>query len=182
MGPGSSGRHRSSCRARRIDRVPSGWRGPTAARVAASTCEKGVRRAKLDAVAVQLVRAAVVLRDATLEEGSRIIPMQPRVPDTHRQIVGVPAPETARTRGSHLTPVVEVVLLEHAHRTCWHGCRCGSRAQILGHIPADQYEVPELGPDRATRPDQREPKGPSLARSSGCQAPPARIKRAEPCP
>src|ERR1700724_746151 len=40
--------------------------------------------------------------------------MRPRMPETHRQILGVPAPEAARARSGHLTPVVDVVLLEHA--------------------------------------------------------------------
>src|SRR6266849_3756694 len=56
----------------------------------------------------------VVLRDVSLGDEPRIIRVRPRVPYAHRQILGVPAPQAARARGGHLTPVVDVVLLEHA--------------------------------------------------------------------
>src|SRR5438132_9378659 len=61
--------------------------------------------------------ALVVLRDVPFGDEPWIIRIRPRVPHAHRQILGVPAPEAARARGGHLTPVIDVVLLEHARRT-----------------------------------------------------------------
>src|SRR5947207_8558396 len=40
--------------------------------------------------------------------------MARRVPQPHRQFLGVPAAEAALARGGHLTPVVDIILLEHA--------------------------------------------------------------------
>src|SRR5271165_7599909 len=47
--------------------------------------------------------ALVALRDVALGDEPRIIRMRPGVPDAHRQILGVPAPEAAGARGAHLT-------------------------------------------------------------------------------
>src|SRR5438067_668672 len=60
--------------------------------------------------------ALVVLRDVALGDEPGIIRMRPRMPQAHRQILRMPAPEAARTCQTHLTPVVDVVLLEHARR------------------------------------------------------------------
>src|SRR6266542_2932415 len=59
-------------------------------------------------------QALVVLRDIALGDETGIIRMRPRVPQAHRQFLGLPAPDAARTSGGHLAPVVDVVLLEHA--------------------------------------------------------------------
>src|SRR5580693_9111630 len=50
--------------------------------------------------------ALVVLRDVALGDEPRIIRMRPRMPQAHRQILRVPAPEAARARGGYLAPVV----------------------------------------------------------------------------
>src|SRR5258707_14839156 len=58
--------------------------------------------------------ALVVLRDVALGDEPRVVRMRPRAAQAHRQVLRVPAAEAARTRGGHLAPVVDVVLLEHA--------------------------------------------------------------------
>src|SRR5215471_20394640 len=58
--------------------------------------------------------ALVVLRNVALGNEPRIIRMRPRMPQAHRQILRVPSAEAARACQTHLTPVVDVVLLEHA--------------------------------------------------------------------
>ena len=40
--------------------------------------------------------------------------MRPRMPKPHRQFLGMPASDAARTRLRHLPPIVDIVLLEHA--------------------------------------------------------------------
>src|SRR6516164_1406526 len=95
--------------------------------------------------------------------------MQPRVPDTHRQILGVPAPEAARARQTHLTPVVDVVLLEHARRTVVGLAADADRVlDLLGRVALHQYEVPELGLERAA--GQREAKPQDPVREDGMVA------------
>src|SRR5215472_16013746 len=62
-------------------------------------------------------QALVVLRDVTLGDEPRIIRMRPRMTEAPRQMLRVPAPDAALARFGHLTPVVDVVLLEHARST-----------------------------------------------------------------
>src|SRR5437867_3628027 len=86
--------------------------------------------------------ALVVLRDLALGDEPWIIRMAPRMPSAHRQIVGVPAPEAARARFGHLTPIVDVVLLEHTRRTIVGLAADADCAfDLLGHIPLQQHEV-----------------------------------------
>src|SRR5262245_65404629 len=49
--------------------------------------------------------ALVVLRNVALGHEPRIIRMRRRMPQPHRQILGVPAAEAARARQTHLAPV-----------------------------------------------------------------------------
>src|SRR5262249_23542926 len=58
--------------------------------------------------------ALVVLRNVAFGNEPRIIRMRPRMPQAHRQVLGVLAAEAAGTRQTYLAPVVDVVLLEHA--------------------------------------------------------------------
>ena len=87
--------------------------------------------------------------------------MQPGVPDTHRQILRVPAPGAARARFGHLTPVVDVVLLEHASRAIVGLAPDTDHAlEGLGRVPVQQHEMPELGLERAAGQGQPEPEDP----------------------
>src|SRR5437868_14994389 len=58
--------------------------------------------------------ALVVLRDVPFGDEPGIIRMRPRMPQSHRQMLGMPASDAARTRLRHLPPIVDIVLFEHA--------------------------------------------------------------------
>src|SRR3984893_11023314 len=107
--------------------------------------------------------------------------MRPGVPETHRQILRVPAPEAARARQRHLTPVVDVVLLEHAR-----GAIIGLAADadrpldLLRRVPVQQHEVPELGLERATRQSKPQPEDAVWEDRMVAELHPARAQCAEP--
>ncbi len=107
--------------------------------------------------------------------------MRPGVPQAHRQILRVPAPEAARARGGHLAPVVDVVLLEHAGGAVVGLAADTDRAlDLLGHIPVQQHEMPELGLERAARQGQPEPEDPVREDRMVAELHPARAECAEP--
>src|SRR5205085_11562080 len=56
----------------------------------------------------------VVLRDVPFGDDPGIIRMHRRMPEAHRQFLGMPASDAARARGGHLAPIVDIVLFEHA--------------------------------------------------------------------
>src|SRR5262249_56194750 len=109
--------------------------------------------------------ALVVLRDVALGDEPRIIRMRPRMPQAHRQILGVPAAEAARARQTHLTPIVDVVLLEHAGGAVVGLAAGTDRAlDLLKRVPPQQHEMPEFGLARASgqaAPDTPHPTRPS---------------------
>src|SRR5216110_854548 len=60
-------------------------------------------------------------------------------------------PKAARARRGHLTPVVYVVLLEHARGAIVGLAPDADRAlDLLVRVALQQHEVPELGLERAT--------------------------------
>src|SRR6516225_9685437 len=153
----------ASARARAPAAVPAPLSGPQpAARVLCSSDHpltvhsRGAVEAGLDRVERDLCpapgihellpapieEALVVFRDVALGDEPRIIRMRPRMPQAHRQILGMPAREAASACLGHLTPVIDVVLLEHSS-----GAVIGLAADtddaldVLMSIPVHQHEV-----------------------------------------
>src|SRR5215471_3058802 len=54
----------------------------------------------------------IVLGDVAFGHQTRVVWMPPRVAHSHGQLLGVLAGDGAATRGGHLAPVVDVILLE----------------------------------------------------------------------
>src|ERR1700738_1910165 len=135
-----------------------------------SAVEAGLERVKRDVgpapgvhelLPAPIEEALVVLRDVPLGDEPWIIRMRPRVTRAHREILWVPAPEAACARGGYLTPIIDVVLLEHARRTIIGLAPDTDHAlQVLGHIPVEQHEVPKLGLGAAAGEARRSPRIP----------------------
>src|SRR5215469_18034865 len=101
-------------------------------------------------------QALVVLRNVALGYEPRIIRMRTRMAQAHRQLLRMPAPKPAGARFRHLPPVIDIVLLKKAGRPVIGLAPDADRAlQLIGGIPVNEYEVPELGLERASR--QSEP-------------------------
>src|SRR5262245_20543053 len=83
--------------------------------------------------------------------------MPPRVAYSHGQLLGVLAGDRAATRGGHLAPVVDVILLEQSGGPVVRLAPCAD--DVLDHlwsVPIEEHEVPELRPLRPPRQCQTE--------------------------
>src|ERR1700693_5520716 len=99
--------------------------------------------------------------------------MARRVPQPHRQFLGVPAAEAALARGGHLTPVVDIILLEHAGGAVVRLAADPDRAlAFLGGVAVPQPETPEPRPGGAARGPPAAARGSRSGRSNGWRAAP----------
>src|SRR5437588_4718509 len=93
----------------------------------------------------------------------------------------MPPPKAARARRGHLTPVVYVVLLEHARGAIVGLAPDADRAlDLLGRVALQQHEVPELGLEWATGQGQPQPEDAVREDRVIAQLHPARTECAEP--
>src|SRR5262245_16253834 len=133
-----------------------------------STLEAGGHRVEVDvrpALGVHKLLPAevkvplIVLGDVAFGHQPRVVWMQPCVAHSHGQFLSVLAGDGAATRGGHLAPVVDVILLEQSGSPVVRLTpRADDTLDHLWSVLLEAHEVPELSPLRSPR--QRQPESP----------------------
>src|SRR5215472_19103690 len=154
------------------------------------TLEAGGHRVEVDVrpalgvhklLPAEVKMSLIVLGDVAFGHQPRVVWMPPRVAHAHGQLLSVLAGDGAATRGAHLAPVVDVILLEQSGSPVV--CLAPRADDVLDHlwsVALEEHEVPEL---RALRsPRQRQPESQDAIREEAvvAQLDLMRAKRAQP--
>src|SRR5262249_23555938 len=106
--------------------------------------------------------------------------MRTGVANPHRQLLGVLTGDTAAARGRHLTPVVDIVLLEQPSSTVIRlAAGPDDVLDRLWSVLLNEHEVPKFRLQRTSRECQPEPQDPVREEAVVAQLDPARAERSQ---